>query len=331
MSKVTIKDLAKMLSISVSTVSRALSDHPDINEDTRQRVKAVASRFNYMPNLHARYFRKKNTKMIALILPGFNRFFVPNMIEGIQKVIDENDYRLIIFQTANDPVLEADIIKYCLSWVVEGVLISLADNTSSLSHLDILKESGIPVVILDKILKSDVYPTVAIDDQLAAANATRALIGAGKKNLLGIFAHENVSITKERLKGFRNELEKHFLPFSEQNYLFINDISIGRQLLESKIHSNAFDGVLFVTDELLVHCYHSILLFEKKYQQKIGVVSISDGTSPYFLTPNVTHIFHSGFEVGKIACNLLMEHIADPNLNIRQLEIDTKLVRLGSE
>lgn len=331
MSKVTIKDLAKMLSISVSTVSRALSDHPDINEDTRQRVKAVASRFNYMPNLHARYFRKKNTKMIALILPGFNRFFVPNLIEGIQKVIDENDYRLIIFQTANDPLLEADIIKYCLSWVVEGVLISLADNTNSLSHLDILKESGIPVVILDKILKSDLYPTVAIDDQLAAANATRALINGGKRNILGVFSHENVSITKERLNGFSMELEKHQLPFFEQNYLFINDISNGRQLFEDRLHAQSFDGVVFVTDELLVHCYHSILSYEQVHNQKLGVVSISDGTSPYFLTPNVTHIFHSGFEVGKIACNLLMEHISDQNMNVRHLQIETELVRLGSE
>lgn len=330
MSKITIKDIAKMLSVSISTVSRALADHPDISEDTKARIKETAQHFNYLPNLHARYFRKKNTKMIALIIPGFNRFFQPNLIEGIQKVIDEHNYRLIIFQSANDLQIEEDIIKYCLSWVVEGVLITLSQDAVNLNHLDILRESNIPVVLLDKVLITPEYSTVTIDDKAAAMNATKALIDAGKKKLLGVFGHKNINITKERLKGFSQCIVDNDLTFDESNYLLINDINTARGLLIDKFGTNDFDGVFFMTDELLVYGHNIVLSLNKKIPDEIAVVSISDGTSPYFLTPNITHIFHSGFDVGAKACELLFSYIEKKEKEIKHLHIETSLVDLGS-
>jgi LacI family transcriptional regulator len=330
MAKITIKDLAKLLSVSVSTISRALADHPDISKDTKVRIKNAAAHYNYMPNLHARYFRKKNTKMIALILPGFNRFFIPDLIEGIQKMINDNGYTLIIFQSTNSPAMEEEIVKYCLSWVVEGVLIALSDNTTNLDHLSMLADNNIPVVLLDKILKTDLYSTVTIDDYDTARKATQALFDSGKNNILGVFGHQNVSITKERLEGFKAAILENSVKYSSNQTLIIDDITTAIDKISKEINKNIYDGVFFMTDELLVNGYNIILQSQKKIPDDIGIVSISDGTSPYFLTPNVTHIFHSGFEVGKTACELLFKNLDGRIEEIEHLQIDTTLVDLGS-
>jgi LacI family transcriptional regulator len=330
MGKITIKDIAKMLSVSVSTVSRALADHPDISTETKVRVKELAASFNYLPNLHARYFRKKNTKMIALILPGFNRFFIPDLIAGIQEEINNNGYSLIIFQTGNNGHNEAEIIKYCLSWVVEGVLISLSDNTSSLEHLKMLKDSDIPVVLLDKVLHSDDYPTVTIDDMNAAYTATSAILSKEKKNVLGVFGHENLSITKDRIKGFSTALAHKGVGMSDDNFLLINDITDIQLQLKLKTDKRAYDGLFLMTDELLVHSLNHFLKLKIQIPEELSIVSMSDGTSPYFLSPNISHIFHSGFKVGLTACSLLFSIIEDSSQDIKHLEVATSLVDLGT-
>lgn len=319
-----------MLSVSVSTVSRALSDHPDISLETKTRVREVAQKFNYLPNLHARFFRKKNTRMIALILPEFNRFFIPDLIKGIQQYADALGYKLIIFQSGNQFETEAEIIKYCLSWVVEGVLISLSDDTGSLDHLKILKDSKIPVVLLDKVMSSPEYPTVTIDGFEAAYTATSAILRRDRKNILGVFGHENLSITKDRFKGFMAALEDHGLPATDHSFLKIKNIQHAKSLLTEKTNSQRYDGLFFMTDELLVHGMNHFLKLGLQIPNDLSIVAISDGTSPHFLFPPVSHIFHSGYQIGKAACQLLIHHIQDEDLEVRHLLEGTNLIDLGS-
>lgn len=330
MNKITIVDIAKMLSISVSTVSRALSDHPDISEDTKIRVREVAQKFNYLPNLHARFFRKKNTKMIALILPEFNRFFIPDLIKGIQQYADERGYKVIIFQSGNQFKAEAEIIKYCLSWVVEGVLISLSDNTSNLNHLQILKDSQIPVVLVDKVLAGNDFPTVTIDGFEAAYTATSALIQKSRKKILGVFGHENLTITQDRFEGFLKAVQDGGIPIDPQPFLIVNNIHQINEQLRAKTEEYLPDGVFFMTDEIMVHGLNHFLKMGLRVPHELSVIGISDGTSPYFLFPPISHIFHSGYQIGKSACQLLIHHIQNQDHEIRHLVEGTNLIDLGS-
>lgn len=330
MHKITIKDIAKMLSISVSTVSRALADHPDISQDTKARVKEVAEKFNYLPNLHARFFRKKNTKLIALIIPEFNRFFIPDLISGIQKVIDLENYSLIIFQSRNNPDIEAEIIKYCMSWVVEGVLIALTDNTTNTDHLKILLDSNIPVVMLDKVIYTDLHSTVTIDDKNAAFVATNAILEKGRKNILGIFAHENLSITKQRIEGYNAALLSHEINPQDKHHLVINNLNDLPNKLSEITNQNNYDGLFLMTDELLVNCFNHFMKMKKQIPEDLSIVAISDGSSPYFIFPNISHIFHSGFEVGKLAGELLFEKLHDATRPVEHKVVTTNLVDLGS-
>jgi LacI family transcriptional regulator len=329
MQKITIKDLAKMLNISVSTVSRALSDHPDISKETKVRVKEVAEQFNYLPNLHARFFRKKNTKLVALIIPEFNRFFVPDLIAGIQKIIDEHQYSLIIFQSRNSYAIEEEVVKYCLSWVVEGVLISLSDETQNTQHLRILRDNNIPTVILDKVVNTDEYSTVKINDHLAAYQATTAILAQNRKKILGVFGNGGTFMTHERIRGFKDAMIKHNVPISEKSICIVNDITKIQDDLKEKTAN--IDGIFFMTDELMVNGINYFYKAGYKAGENIGIVSISDGSAPYFLYPNVSHIFHSGFSVGEAACEVLFELLANEDKSfVFSKLVETNLVDLGS-
>jgi LacI family transcriptional regulator len=332
MHKITIKDLAKMLNISVSTVSRALSDHPDISKETKVRVKEVAEQFNYLPNLHARFFRKKNTKLVALIIPEFNRFFVPDLIAGIQKIIDEHQYSLIIFQSRNSLAIEEEVVKYCLSWVVEGVLISLSDETKNTQHLKILRDNNIPTVILDKVLNTEEYSTVKINDHSAAYLATTAILEQNRKKILGVFGNGSTFMTHERIRGFKDAMINAKVSISDHNIFIVNDVTkIQETFKESKDKTTNIDGLFFMTDELMVNGINYFYKAGYKAGENIGIVSISDGSAPYFLYPNVSHIFHSGFSVGEAACEVLFELLAneDKSFVVSKL-VETNLVDLGS-
>ena len=133
MKRITIKDLASMLNLSTSTISRALSDHPDISERTKNRVKETARLMNYRTNLQARFFRKKHSGLLALILPEINMFYNPSVIEGVNSGIADTPYSLVMFQTNNNIKQEKEAIEQCIRWAVEGVMISV--TAVSYTHL----------------------------------------------------------------------------------------------------------------------------------------------------------------------------------------------------
>ena len=135
MKRTTLKDLAKLLNLSPSTVSRALADHQDISEETKRRVQEVAQRMNYIPNLRAKYLRTRHSNVIALILPEMNMFFMPSLMNGINKVVEAKNYSLIVLQSDNSLWKEKQLVQYCLNLSVDGVLLSVSKETTNLSHL----------------------------------------------------------------------------------------------------------------------------------------------------------------------------------------------------
>ena len=137
--RITLKDIAKTVGLSMATVSRALADHPDISRETKERVREVAQALSYIPNYRARYLRAKHSRLIALIVPEMNMFFMPSMITGINRVVQQNDYSLIVFQSDNSIVQERRLVEYCTQLSADGVLLVLSSETSDLAHLNVLK------------------------------------------------------------------------------------------------------------------------------------------------------------------------------------------------
>jgi LacI family transcriptional regulator len=185
--------------------------------------------------------------------------------------------------------------------------------------------------MFDKVLYTDEYSTVTIDDKEAAYIATCAILEKQRKNIVGIFGHQNLSITKNRLNGFEKALNQYGLLLNEKNHLLFNSLNDLKIKLNDNDLINSIDGLFFMTDELLVNSLNTFLKINKKIPEDISVVAFSDGSSPYFLYPNISHIFHSGFLVGQSACELLFDMIVSGNLDeIQHKLVGTHLIDLGS-
>lgn len=332
MKRVTIKDLAKLLNVSTSTVSRALSDHPDISDATKEKVQKLAEEFNYRTNVHARLFRKQHSGLIALILPEVNMFFTPNLIKGINKTISSSNYSLITFLSNDSYKKEKEIIKQCLSWAVEGVLISLSKETYDLSHLELLTQSEIKCVLLDKALENEQYPAITIDSTKASEKAINHLIKNGHQNILGIFGNPNFTITQERINGYQKAMEENNLPILRENIICVEKSTDLDYILPPILnHNKGISAIFTMSDELLAKSLYHLSSLGLGIPKDISIISISDGDYPYLTFPQTTYIKDSGSKMGKTACKYLIEKITEPHKKLDSgLIVSTKLVELGS-
>ncbi len=332
MKRITIKDLAKILNVSTSTVSRALSDHPDISEATKNKVRLAAEEFNYTTNVHARFFRNQNSRLIALVLPEVNMFFTPSLIRGINKVIDSSKYSLIIFLTNDSYKKEKEAIKQCMSWAVEGVLISLSKQTYNLSHLEPLTKANIKCVLLDKTLENEHFPVVTIDNTQASYQAISYLIKKGHQNILGIFGNPNFSISQERINGYEKALKESNIPIFKENIISTDNAANLDFILPPILnHNKKITSIFTMSDELLAKSLFHINALGLSIPKDISIISISDGNYPYLTHPQTSHVKDSGSKMGKSACKFLIDLIANPSKeNDVGLLISTKLVELQS-
>jgi LacI family transcriptional regulator len=314
MKKSNLLDLAKYLNLSPSTISRALADHQDISVATKKRVKEAAAFFNYVPNLHARFFRKKNSNLIALILPDVNNFFIPELIRGINDVFNQKDYTIITFFSKDKLQNEKEIINYCLSWLAEGVLLSVSDETKNLEHLEILSQNNIPVVLLDKILPTEKHSLVHINDVNTAFEGTKFLINSGCKNILGVFANPDVKMVNDRIQGFKDALQQLGPGFDNEKNLFTNPVlDHFETMLKTKLNLFQYDGCFIMSDEL-VFLAHPILVDKKLIPDKMKILTISDGQIIKSLRPEISYIYHNGYDIGKKAASVLIDHLRDKSL-----------------
>lgn len=328
--RATIKDLAKALNVSVSTVSRALSNHPDVSEETRKRVQELAQMLHYSPNLQAKYLRTHSSGIVALILPEINMFFTPELMNGVNHFLEEEGYSLMVLLSDNSLAKEQKLINYCVKLAVDGVMVSLSKETDSLSHLEELTLSGIPTILLDRVLKSSLYPTISINGEDAAYNAATYLIEKGHKNVLGLFGYPGLQITKLRIKGFQKAFEEKGIKLETSRIITIDDVKKIDDVLDIILSIKELSAIFTMSDELLAKIYHFLLKYKYEIPDDISLVSISDGELPYHLYPRTTHILHSGYNTGFRAASSLMKLIRKEELPTWNYELQTQLIELGS-
>jgi LacI family transcriptional regulator len=329
--RVTLKEIAKQVGLSVATISRALSDHPDISTETKDRVRSVAQSLGYIPNYRARYLREKQSRLIALIVPEMDMFFYPWVITGINRVVQQADYSLIVFQSDNSVEQERRLVEYCTQLSADGVLLVLSTETADLEHLEVLHDCGIPVALLDRTIDTTRYTTITIDDESAGHEATSYLLDRGHTQVVGIFHDERQRTTASRVKGFRRAHRERDLPLAESQILRVDDISRIAAMVDGAFRDHPrLSAVFTMTDELLVHTHHLLTRRRLRIPEDVSLISISDGRAPAFLHPNVTHVRHSGVEEGERSAHILIgmiEHGSDSMLDVR---IRTTLVERGS-
>lgn len=332
MSRITIRDIAKLLEVSPSTVSRALKDHPDIGQTTKDKVKQIADELGYFPNNQAVNFRQRKSKLFGLILPVLGRFFSPDMVRGIEEITRKKGYSLVIFQSNDSLEKEKECITLSRSFGIDGLLVCLTRETKNIDHFQGFVKNDIPVVFVDKVIKEKGNARVLINGYNAAFTAIQHLAKKNYQKIGGVFADENLTITKRRKAGFKAALDKHKLPYEEQFCIHgssIEALKLGFLNLLKQVEKP--DAIFTMTDEILSAIIQVIHEEGLSIPNDIAVISISNGYLPYYLNPKITYIKHSGYEVGKTAADLLIDLIENPSMVLqKQIELETYLVELDS-
>ena len=310
MKRITIKDIAKLLQVAPSTVSRALADHPDISQSTKDAVKTLAKELGYTPHYFAVNFRKKHSGLIALILPEIQMFFFPEVIRGLEEKIRGKGFSLIVLHSNNSLELESENIDLCMQYPVDGVILSLTSETKNLDHLNQLLKLDVPIVLYDRIIPNDLTSTLTIDDESAVFEAINFLIKRGHQHIIGLFGDENLYITKERLKGFERAFTHSDLPVNEQLILHTKHLQEISTKLKAILQTSLKPTAIFaMSDELLVKLKPVLMELNLRVPEDIAIICISEGYLPNFSFPKITHIRHSGYEVGEKAGDMLLELI----------------------
>ena len=306
MKRITIKDLADLLQISTSTVSRALSNHPDISDAVKKRVKEAAETFNYIPNDFAINFRKKSSKVIGLIIPKMSMFFIPSIIEGISAKFNKEGYQFFILSSEESLEIEKENLQTCANLRVDGVLISLTSKTQDFAHFKKLDDLGIPVVLFDKSLSEQKYDQVVFNNEKDAEECAKKLVHYQCKNILAIFGDKDLEITEKRRKSFENYLNN----YTEINYksIFCDSAEMVKEKLEIILEYEKFDGIFAMSDETLAGLNYALKirgLSAKPYK----IIAISEGIFPKYLNPHYEFIKNDGIKMGMMAASILLEKI----------------------
>jgi LacI family transcriptional regulator len=260
-----------------------------------------------------------------------NTFFFPEILQGISKIVEKHGYFLVFLQSDNSFEKEKELIEYCIQMFVDGVLISIAADTTNLDHLLKLRKMDASVVLIDRIIVNDEIPFLTIDDTNTAFKAIDYLVSKGHTNILGIFDDSRLSMTKLRMVGYQLGLEKNGLQFDPKKVLIVtSEDSIEKEILKLLDEETTATAVFTMSDKLMVKAYYAINSLGFKIPDDFALISISDGKAPHYLYPGITHIRHSGEVVGEAAANLLFKMLDGEKQAGKLHVVDTTLIELGS-
>lgn len=307
---ITIKDIAKLLGISKSTVSRALKGHPDISPKTKLAVKNVADSFNYRPSQVALSLRYRKSKVIGLIVPKIYNFFFPSVVNGIDYVVHQHNYNLMILQSNELYENEVDNTNILLANNVEGILVSVSMQTKIFDHFKSVIDSYIPIVFFDRVPDDLFGDMILIDDINGAYNATRHLIERGYRKIAICIGNPGLLISINRLIGYKKALSEYNIPFND-DYLISVETPEEAAVETGKLLSlnDPPDSIFAISDLTMSGIIREIYKRKLKVPDDIALIGFCEDTFCMMYNPQLTSIMPMGFEIGKTAAERLFLRI----------------------
>ena len=328
MKRTTIKDIATIADVSISTVSRALKDHPDIGLSLREKIKQLAIDMKYHPNMTAVQLRKQKSNIIGLIIPEANMYFFPSVMKGISEVIQKSGFNLLVFQSNDDIQQEMDNVRFCYENGVDGLMMILTNQTDKLDHLQELKQAGIPVVLLDKVLYNNDFDEIIIDDSKATQVCIEHLIKTGCRRILGLFGNRTLMITRKRWEGFNEFIDSK----SDLNIVgechFVGNTFKAWECVEEVYATFKPDGIFAMSDEIIAGVIPALRKLKVAIPDECSVIGISDGYLPKILDPEVSYLHHDGFNLGKMAAHHIIQKLKEKDADTPHmtLMLSTQLI-----
>lgn len=333
MKNLTLKDIAAALNLSITTVSKALKDYPDVNTNTKERVKAYAKKVNFTPNAHAAFLRTQQSKLIGVVIPRLNHFFFSNVLRGIMKAAEEEDYMVIVLSSDESYELEKKQINRLLQQNVDGILLSIADSTHDTKHIDAIIEQKIPLIFFDKYSKLSNCSSVVINDQKAAFNAVEHLIKQGKKNIAHLRGPLLPQNSIDRFLGYRKALEQYGLEYRKEWVFTCDQISNeeGYAYTHEIIEKHPeIDAIFAVADMPAVGAIKCLNEQKIVIPDQIAVMGFSNWRISNLVTPTLSTVNQPGIEMGEKAFELFYKEQQlikkGESVVYEKIELDTKLI-----
>lgn len=327
---ITLKALAKTLDLSISTVSRALNDHPDISWETKERVRTLADKHNYVPNLFASGFRSHRTHILGVIVPNISHYFTTTILKGILEEGENLGYRVIISESKNDEKKQSEMLQTMVQFGVDGVLMALSRKTKSVD--EILKVMHrLPLVMFDKVSGKIPCTEVVINEEEAAYNAVEHLINTGKRRIAIIKETEGSYNSEKRYQGYLRALKEYQIPIDEKIVLSTEDISLTKGRMMANILLSLKkrpDAIFAITDSAAIGVIKALNKFKVKIPEEIAVVGFSNSASSTIINPSLTTVDQPGNKIGRTAVKYLIDEIENPKEDMfsKTIEIKTNLI-----
>ena len=314
--KVTLTDIARTLNITAATVSRALNNHPAIKESTKKIVRETAEKLQYQPNKIASSLRSGRSNIIGVIIPSAEINFFGSVIHGIEKVANENNYNVLIYQTNELYEFEKRGVQTFLQSQVDGVLASISKNTINLDHYSEIKNRGVPLILFDRAIDTLGVPSVVVDDYAGAFAATKHLIDQGCRRIAHIGGQQHVSIFNQRLKGYINALNVHGIPVNDDLIIYGKvSIESGSECMKNLLSLSVIpDAVFAVEDFTALGAMQIIKANNKKIPDDIAIVGFANEPFGQYITPSLSTVNQQTVQMGEAAAKLFFESFVNKDL-----------------
>ncbi len=307
----TIKDIARELKVSPSTVSRALKNHPDISAETKRAVNEMAQKLNYQPNAVALSLKQRRSKTIGVIIPEIVHYFFSSVISGIEDVAYDAGFNVIICQSNEKYDREVANVKTLLANRVDGILVSISKQTKNYAHLEYIRENEVPLVFYDRIVPGFETDHVIIDDSEAAYQATKHLTDNGRRRIAHFAGPQNLLIGQKRKEGYLRAIQEAGLGTGEELVFDADNFEKARiAILDIFKRNLTIDGIFAVNDLTAISAMQTLQKRGVNIPFDIAVVGFSDGRFSGITDPTLTSVDQHGYEMGSVATEMLLSRIS---------------------
>ena len=324
---ISLKDLARELGVSISTVSRALKDHPNISPEVKEQVNKLAEEWDYRPNPLAMGLLRQNTRTIGVIVPDLVTHFFSSVISGIESYASKQGYYIIISSSYESFQKEKDCIENLLNSRVEGLIVSLSYQTEDYSHFEELVRKGIPVVFFDRICLPEKVSSVVADNYDAARKITQHFCDSGYRKIAYIAGPAYLNISAERQNGYLEGLKENEIEFNE-NYLVhceMNPESATQATQKLLALPDPPDAIFGINDTVAFAAMKEIRKQGLRIPEDVGIVGFTDDYHATVVHPSLSSVTHPTFEMGETVARLFFETLEGEHPP-KQVELKTRMV-----
>lgn len=329
-SKATLKQIAKELGVSVSTVSKALNDSPEISDPTKIRVQEYAKLKNYKPNAIGLNLKNRSTKTIGVLIPNILNSFFAKVFSGIEKVADQKGYKVMTCITNESIEKEISALEMLSNGAIDGFILSISEETQKLHQFNHFKDvinDGTPIVMFDRIVDEVNCDKVVVDDFESAVNATNFLLNTGCKKIALLSTIDNLSVGNLRVEGFFNAFEKKGLKVDEKLVILTDNETDFDTKLAQLFFDTKLDGIFALDEYASVTAMKLVLKNGFKVPDDIQIIGFADGLWSRRMTPSLSTVSQHGPEIGEVAAKLLIERLEckEENTTYKTTVVKTEL------